>query len=241
VSNLRRAAPYVLVLVIGAALGFGFSEARDTDPLPPTPAPTPMLDVDDVVHYETVSSIFPVEGAQFTAPFDNPNDPDAGCDKEKLKASLNADLHRKQAWLLLQGIQDSEFDPFIDRLVSAVLTEPTPFTNHGCFPLGQGDCPFALQSVLAPGTLVLVDPEQDFRPVVRCRCGNPLKPPVCPPNCDDRPTPTPTLTPPPRTQTPPPRVTPTPTPPPTPTPTPTPPPRETPTPTPPGTGPQPPN
>lgn len=225
-ERLQQVAPWILVFLVGLGGGWGLSAAFEGDPPEPTPAPSPLLDPDDVVLYETASSIFPVEGAQFTEPFDDPDDPEAGCDKERLKASLNADSHRKEAWLELQGITEDEFDEFVDRLVSVVLTEPRPVTNHGCFPEGEGPCAFEVHSVLAAGTLVLADPETE-QVVVRCRCGNPLKPPQCPPNCEGEPTPTPTVSPsptprqtdpPPRTATP--RPTPTPTPAPTPTPTP---------------------
>lgn len=237
-ERLRQVGPWILVFLVGLGGGWGIAAATDSDPPQPTvtPGPTPsppLLDEDEVVLFESASSIFPVEGAQFTEPLDDPDDPEAGCDKEKLKASLNADPHRKEAWLEVQGITEEEFEPFVDRLVSVVLTEPRAVTNHGCFPEGEGACPFEVHSVLAAGTLVLADPDTGDV-VVRCRCGNPLKEPQCPPNCGPNPTPTPSPTPtatPTRTQ-PPPRRTATPAPTPTPSPTPTPiPERPTPTPT----------
>jgi hypothetical protein len=217
---MRRVIGIVLALLVGFAGGYVVA-ADDPD--------ESKLPDEELVLYEPVSMAFPIEGARFTDSFEI--NAEEGCDKEKLKQLLNADPHRKEAWLELQGITEAEFDSFVDRLQSAVLLEPTPVTNHGCFQEGEGECPFSLHSVLAAGTLVLVDPEQNNRPVVKCRCGNPLKEPRCPPNCDGRPSPSPTVSPtppqtdpprtdPPRTQ--PPTFTPVPTPRRTPPPTPTP-------------------
>lgn len=183
--QLQRIASWILGIAL--VFGGGFLTATLT-------ADEPLLDEAQTVHYETASSIFPVEGAQFTQPFDDPEDPEAGCDKEAFKRFLNADPHRKEAWLEVLGVEEEDFEEFVDRLVSARLTEPTHVTNHGCFPEGEGPCPFEVHSVLAAGTLVLADPETD-QIVTRCRCGNPLLEPKCPPNCEDEPTPTPTLTP----------------------------------------------
>lgn len=214
---IRRTIAILVALAVGFGAGWFVGQAGVAeDELPD----------EDLVLYEPVSMAFPVEGARFTESFEI--DAEDGCDKELLKRFLDADPHRKRAWLEVQGITEAEFEPFIDRLRSAVLLRPTPVTNHGCFAEGEGECPFSLHSVLAAGTLVLVDPEQDNRPVVKCRCGNPLDEPQCPPNCDGGPTPTPSATPertpfftdpvrtpPPRTTAPPER-----TPPPTPTPCP---------------------
>lgn len=217
-SRGRLAAIYALILLLGLGGGFVLAQfigGEDT-----------RLPDDDWVLYESAATSFPLEGAQFTRSTYNASTQE--CDKELLKQLLRADQRRFDAWLDLQDITVSEFDAFVDRLETRILTEPVAVTNHGCFGEGDGPCPFAIQSVLGPGTPVWFDPEQS-RVVAKCLCSNPLKAPRCPPNCEDRPTPTPADSP-----TPTPSATPTPTREPTPTPTrePTPTPTREPTPTP---------
>lgn len=215
----RKILIYLMVLVLGLAGGFGIAQffGGDDDRIPD----------EDLVLFENASSTFPIEGAAFTqSTFDLQSQ---RCDAELLKQRLRADRHRFEAWLELQGITEGEFDAFVDRLETRILSEATPVTNHGCFADGEGPCPFELQSVLAEGTPVWYDPEQQ-RIVAKCTCSNPLKEPKCPPNCEEVPTPTPTPSPTPTaTATPTRTQPPTTTSPPTPTPTPT--QRPTPTPT----------
>lgn len=214
----RQVIAIVLALLIGLGGGFLLAQAfKGDDDLPD----------EDLVLFENASVAFPIEGAAFTA--STFNEGTRECDKEQLKQFLRADPVRFEAWLELQGITEGEFDSFVDRLVTRILEEPTPVTNHGCF--ADGECPFELQSVLAAGTPVWFDPQQN-RIVAKCLCSNPLKEPKCPPNCDpgEEPTPTPTETPtssptatptqtrPPFTRAPTPIPTPTPTTAPTPTP-----------------------
>jgi hypothetical protein len=205
----------LLVLLLGLAGGFAaasFLQSSDDERIPDA----------DLVLYESQSVAFPVEGARFTDSTFDPNNKE--CDKELLKRLLRADPHRFNAWLDLQEITEAEFDGFVDRLKSRILDKYTPVTNHGCFAEGEGACPFAIQSVLGPGTPVWIDPQQGDRIVAKCACSNPIREPRCPPNCEDIPTPSPTPSPTP-TQTRPPTAPPTraPTPPPTlpPTPSPT--------------------
>lgn len=209
----RKILIYLLVLVLGLAGGFGIAQffGGDDDRIPD----------EDLVLFENASSIFPIEGAQFTqSTFDLQTQK---CDAELLKQRLRADRHRFEAWLELQGITEGEFDAFVDRLETQILSEATPVTNYGCFPEGEGSCPFAIQSVLAKGTPVWYDPEQQ-RIVAKCTCSNPLKEPKCPPNCEEVPTPSPSPSPSPSptptpTRTQPPATTSPPTASPTPTPT----------------------
>ncbi len=180
----RQILIYVLVLLLGLAGGFGLAQffGGDDDQVPD----------EDLVLFENAGMSFPIEGAQFTqSTFDLQTQ---RCDRELLKQRLRADRHRLDAWLELQGITESELDSFIDRLETRILEEPTPVTNHGCFPDGEGPCPFEIQSVLGKGTPVWFDPQQD-RIVAKCTCSNPIKPPKCPPNCEDLPTPSPSATP----------------------------------------------
>ena len=209
----RQLLLYMLVFLLGLAGGFAIAQfmGEEEDRLPDP----------DLVFYENASMTFPIDGAAFT---DSTYDSDERkCDKELLKQSLRADDHRFDAWLDLQEITESQFDAFVDRLETRILDKPTPVTNHGCFAEGGGECPFAIQSVLGPGTPVWFDPQQD-KIVAKCTCSNPLRDPVCPPNCEEVPTPSPTPTPTPVPTTPPPTAPPTapPTPTPTPQPTPTP-------------------
>ncbi len=215
----RQALIFGLIFLLGLGGGFVLAQfiGNDDERIPD----------ENLVLYESATSTFPVEGAAFTrSTFDLQRQE---CDKEALKQFLRADPRRFRAWLNLQGIREREFDDFVDRLETRILNEPTAVTNHGCFASGDGPCPFTVQSVLGPGTPVWFDPTQN-RVVAKCTCSNPLKAPKCPPNCEDRPTPTPSPSPTPTQTTPP---TPTPTQPPTPTPTqpPTPTPTQPPTPT----------
>lgn len=240
-ERFSRIGPWILVFVLGVGGGLGLSAVAGDDDDDPEPSPTPratpsrpLLDEDEVVVFRAAEDEFPVQGAAFTEPVDI--GPDEGCDKTKLVDALNDDSRRERAWLRVLEVDEGDLEPFVERLVHGVLTEPLAQTEHGC--LGSGACPFAIHSVLGSGTIVLVDPEAEFEPVVRCRSGTPLTPPECPPNClpaptEESPTPTPeddedgvttsrgirrsTVTP-----TPVPTSAPTPTPAPTPAPTPTP-------------------
>jgi hypothetical protein len=176
----RQALIFALVFLLGLGGGFVLAQfiGRSDDRVPD----------ENLVLYETASMTFPVEGAQFTRSTYNPETKQ--CDKEALKRFLRADPRRFKAWIDLQGITEDQFDGFVDRLETRITTGLTAFTNHGCFREGDGPCPFALQSVLAPGTPVWFDPVQQ-RVVAKCPCSNPLKPPRCPPNCENKPTPTP--------------------------------------------------
>lgn len=200
---------FLVVFFLGLAGGFALSQF-----FAPNEAQLPDA---DLVLYEDASVSFPIAGAAFTS--STYDEGKRKCDKALLKQSLRADQHRFTAWLDLQEITSAEFDAFVDRLETRILAKATPVTNHGCFAEGEGDCPFAIQSVLGPGTPVWFDPQQD-RIVAKCACSNPLREPRCPPNCEVLPTPTPTPTPT-RAPTPPPTRAPTPAPSPTPRPSPT--------------------
>lgn len=100
------------------------------------------------------------------------------CDRELLIAFLGAHPDRMAAWAAVQRIEVAEVPDFIRSLTPKVLTEDTRVTNHG-FKDGEA---YAFQSVLEAGTAVLVDDEGKI--VVRCRCGNPLREPKCPPGCE---------------------------------------------------------
>jgi hypothetical protein len=164
----------VLLVFAGTAAGFALGHFVGR---PPHGVPDANL-----ILFEPASSTFPVPGAEFTASaFDERR---GSCDKAKLKQFLRADPRRFKAWLKLVGIGESEFDSYVDRLQMRILPSLTPVTNHGCYGSAQGQCPFAVQSVLAAGTPVWWDPIK-AQIVAKCRCSNPLAAPVCPPNCGD--------------------------------------------------------
>jgi hypothetical protein len=208
-----------LLVLAGILIGFVFGRfiGRPADKVPG----------ENLVLFESASSVIPFAGAQFTS---TTYDERRGiCDKARLKQLLRADQKRFTAWIKLVGITAAEFDSFVNRLETGKLTSLSPVTNHGCF--ASGECPFSFQSVLAPGTPVWRDPVQG-RIVAKCACSNPLSAPKCPPNCapggaasPSAATPAPTTAPeqtlPPETATPPPS-TPAPTPPPVRTPEPVP-------------------
>lgn len=212
----------IILLAILLGLGGGFALAQvlggDDDQLPN----------EDLVLYESASTSFPIAGAAFTqSTFDAQT---RKCDKEVLKRLLREDVRRFNGWLDLQEIQEGDFDEFVDSLETRILEKPTPVTNYGCFPDGEGPCPFGIQSVLGPGTPVWFDPIGS-RIVAKCTCSSPVRSPQCPPNCEEIPTPTPSPTPtptpapttaPPRTAAPTPAPTRAPTPTPTQAPTPSP-------------------
>jgi hypothetical protein len=122
---------------------------------------------------------------------------DLVCDRELLIRSLRAQPDRLREWARVVGVTPTPraVARYIRTLRPVTLTVDTRVTNHS-FVDGRA---VAFQSILQAGTAVLVDPKTG-RPVVRCRCGNPLLEPVyipeaiciaCPrgytppPPCDD--------------------------------------------------------
>lgn len=99
---------------------------------------------------------------------------DLVCDRELLIRSLLADRAKLEAWAGVLGIQPTAraVSRYIRSLRPVTLTVDTRVTNH-TFVNGRA---VPLQSVLAAGTAVLAD--KYGRPVVRCRCGNPLLEPI---------------------------------------------------------------
>jgi hypothetical protein len=98
---------------------------------------------------------------------------DKVCDRDLLIKSLEARPDRMREWARVLGIEPNitAVKEYIAKLHPVTLTRDTRVTNH-TFTNGKA---VPLQSILAAGTTVLVD--NYGRPVVRCRCGNPLTPP----------------------------------------------------------------
>jgi hypothetical protein len=92
------------------------------------------------------------------------------CDREALVDFLLSHDAQRRAWAgVLQIDPDKDsVSRYIRSLTPVTLTVDTRVTNHN-FANGRA-VPF--QSILAAGTAVLVD--KYGRPVVRCKCGNPL-------------------------------------------------------------------
>jgi hypothetical protein len=155
------------------------------------PTATPGADQDlQVVEYErpsaagedpftTVADVEGEEVVRFTPASGSaadPNEPFGGsgslhvCDREALVDFLLRNKKQREAWARVLGI-DSDKDSvsrYVRSLTPVTLTVDTRVTNHR-YVNGRA-VPF--QSILAAGTAVLVD--KYGRPVVRCKCGNPL-------------------------------------------------------------------
>ncbi len=93
------------------------------------------------------------------------------CNKSMLVKFLNKNPDRKREWARVLGIETKDFEQYVGTLRSATVRVDTRVTNHG-FKNGRA---FELQSILAKGTAVLVDPSGKI--VTRCYCGNPLTEP----------------------------------------------------------------
>jgi hypothetical protein len=109
------------------------------------------------------------------------------CDRDKLIRFLRDNPERMRAWAAVLGIEPTyrAVSRYIARLHPVTLTRDTQVTNHRY----QGGRAIGFQAIMQAGTAVLVD--KYGTPVVRCYCGNPLKPAVftptakcygCPPN-----------------------------------------------------------
>jgi len=177
----------VALAVAGALVGSAFFVTNPTS----GPTATPGADQDlQVVEYElpsdagddpftTAADVEGEEVIRFTPASGSrpdPNEPFGGsgslhvCDREALVDFLLSNKRERQAWAGVLGI-DSDKDSvsrYVRSLTPVTLTVDTRVTNHD-FVDGRA-VPF--QSILAAGTAVLVD--KYGRPVVRCKCGNPL-------------------------------------------------------------------
>lgn len=96
------------------------------------------------------------------------------CDREALVDFLLSHPEQRREWARVLGLDpDKEsVSRYVRSLTPVTLTVDTRVTNH-TYVNGRA-VPF--QSILAAGTAVLVD--KYGRPVVRCKCGNPLLDPV---------------------------------------------------------------
>lgn len=161
-------------------------------------ADEPLLEEERVVLYEAPQSAFPVAGGAFAPSFYNEST--GRCELDKFVTFMDENPERKQAWLEILDLSESDFGPLMDRLQEARVTEHTAVTNHG-YRDGKW---FEVNSVLAPGTPVMIDP-------ARMIGGGPIDEVQPSPSISPEPTPEETVF---EEQTPEPTVGPTPTPPP---------------------------
>ena len=189
----RRAVPVVwllvggLVLALGAAIGAIVASGGDDSP-GKTAATTaaPKLSDKQTIHFQKPADPGPdpfteptdIEGARtIEVPSDLPNGAFSSfvCDRDKLIRALRDDPGRLRAWATALGLEPTyrTVARYIARLHPVTLKRDTRVTNHAY--LGNGRVS-SFQSILQAGTAVLVD--QYGRPVVRCRCGNPLTEPT---------------------------------------------------------------
>ena len=96
------------------------------------------------------------------------------CDRELLIQFLTDPANATQAreWTRIVGISVADIPTYVRDLIPTVLTSDTRVTNHTF----EGGRARGYQAVLQAGTAVLVDTKGKL--VARCRCGNPLLPPV---------------------------------------------------------------
>ncbi|MEU6218620.1 DUF6777 domain-containing protein [Streptomyces sp. NPDC047022] len=94
------------------------------------------------------------------------------CDVERLKEFLTDPRNdrKAKAWSQVEGITPAQIPGYLDGLTPVLLRHDTLVQNHE-YRKGRA-IPF--DSVLQAGIAVLVD--QRGQPVVKCSCGNPLRP-----------------------------------------------------------------
>jgi hypothetical protein len=144
--------------------------ATDTGASPFTPAVDPPAPATAaaLVNAQPVSGTTPAAGA----PLYGGSGDDKVCDREAMVAYLTQNPDKGRAWAAVAGVPYDQLPSYIRSLTPTVLLYDTRVTNHG-FVNGVAN---PIQSVLQAGTAVLVD--RNGLPVAKCRCGNPLSPPV---------------------------------------------------------------
>jgi serine/threonine protein kinase len=92
------------------------------------------------------------------------------CNGDELIRQLQADATKAATWSRLQGIAPADIPSFVSKLSGVNLRSDTYVYNHG-YDNGRTT---TTRSVLQAGTAVFVD--SHGTPVVKCTCGNPVKP-----------------------------------------------------------------
>jgi hypothetical protein len=181
---LLFAAGVLVVVIVVAVMGGGKNEGGGAPQTvrfeePTTTGEDPFTHPADIGGEDTVpipgsgSGSASGDSAVGSGPFGGSGS-DLVCDRELLIDSLTAQPDRLRAWAGVLGIEPTPkaVSTYIRSLTPVTLTVDTRVTNH-TFVDGRA---VPLQSILAAGTAVLVD--KYGRPVVRCRCGNPLLEPI---------------------------------------------------------------
>lgn len=101
------------------------------------------------------------------------------CDPQLIADYLAENPAKASAWASASGIEVDEIESYLETLTPVRLLADTWVTNHG-YRDGKAT---PRQSILQAGSMVLVD--ELGVPRVRCKCGNPLKPPQVPSDLDD--------------------------------------------------------
>lgn len=130
---------------------------------PPVPAAAAVL-----VNAAPQSGVTPAAGA----PLYGGSGDNRVCDREAMITFLTQNPDKGRAWADVAGIPYTDLASYIRTLTPTVLLYDTRVTNHSF----SGGRATPLQSVLQAGTAVLVD--SSGQPVAKCKCGNPLRPPI---------------------------------------------------------------
>jgi len=138
---------------------------------PEDPGPDPFTKPADVQGDKEVD--LPPSGSGGQQPFGGSGS-NRVCDRDKLIRFLRRNPAVMREWARVLGVRPTfkAVKKYIAKLHPVTLTRDTQVTNHA-YKNGRA-VPF--QAILQAGTAVLVD--QYGTPVVRCFCGNPLRPAV---------------------------------------------------------------
>ena len=138
---------------------------------PEDPGPDPFTKPADVQGDKEVE--LPASGSGGQQPFGGSGS-NRVCDRDKLIRFLKRNPAVMREWARVLGVRPTfkAVKKYIAKLHPVTLTRDTQVTNHA-YKNGRA-VPF--QAILQAGTAVLVD--QYGTPVVRCFCGNPLRPAV---------------------------------------------------------------
>jgi hypothetical protein len=138
---------------------------------PEDPGPDPFTKPADVKGDKEVE--LPASGSGSQQPFGGSGS-NRVCDRDKLIRFLKRNPAVMREWARVLGVRPTfkAVKKYIAKLHPVTLTRDTQVTNHAY----KNGIAVPFQAILQAGTAVLVD--QYGTPVVRCFCGNPLRPAV---------------------------------------------------------------
>lgn len=166
----------ILLIACGGDGGKGAPAAEDIQTVsfqqPQDSGPDPFTKPADVQGRRTVP-VSSSGGSGGSQPFGGSGS-NRVCDRDKLIRFLKANPERMREWARVLGVSPTfrAVKRYIAKLHPVTLTRDTQVTNHAY----RGGRAVPFQAILQAGTAVLVD--KYGTPVVRCYCGNPLKPAV---------------------------------------------------------------